>query len=292
MKNSVQKLAGKIRKRKGNETRKSKIKVGHVGIDGVTAADVRQEIIRQSKLSNERKEQQKRLSVRNFCRKMIRQKLYKIAFNLPDEGYSMGGVREVHCCGVTGKYDNSKEYARSSRYSAKHSHYSVTITPDMYRKSEVIHGIVTMPGEIFETDRDSVIRKAVWFDSNGKKQHFELVKKQGFIAQLGSRTFHSENLETAREWVQDERKRLTERKERERLERKQKKEYERRLEEAKRKFYGLKHARKAGFCESGIKRFINRNDLDESMGYRGDYLLEISSTQKNLVEEMVQQMAE
>lgn len=268
----VEQIAANYRKKNGNETRKSYIKPGHIGFTGITAGDVREEVIRQSELSEQRKERRERKSVREWIKSIWVQKLDEIAYRLPDQGYSMGGERVVHLKDrfgnilAKGYYEDMKEYASSSRYRATHSYYEAEVSLSDLHRYKHIAGVVTF------VESDDKIAKAEWFESKGSKQHFKLNRVSGFI----TKDYHADSYEEAQEWRSWWAKHLWN----QRKKRREDAQRERKVAEAKQKakkmFYGLDHARKAGLCRTGIERFASDYNLDTEFGYRGDVLLAIA----------------
>lgn len=286
--NRIQQLAANWRAKNGNETRKSYIKPGYIGFDGIKADDVRQEVIRQSELSDERTNNQKRPSVSNFVKNIWKEKLSKIAKALPDQGYSMGGEVIVNLVTPSGKriasgyYENMQEYARSSRHRATHGEYRISISLTDLHSAQIIGGLVTFTKEPV----DNHVNKAEWIESEGSKQYFKTIRKSGFI----TKNYHAESYEEAIEWRKRQAKRLAATRTKVINEHLAK-------EKAKKMFYGFKHARQAGLCSAGINQFAKDYKLNTEYGYRGDILLKIASQNgrysfvKNMINERARKLA-
>jgi len=266
---TIEQIAAAYRKNNGNETRVSKIKPGHIGFKGITADDVRQEVVRQSELAQKRRDRKHRKTVRQWIKTVWRKKLAEIAYHLPDQGYSMGGERKV-CLRdrfgnliAAGRYEDKAEYSGSTRYSATHGYYEVDVSLSDLHQFRYVGGLVT-----FVKNSDK-IAPAAWIESEGKKQHFKTKRMTGYI----TADFHADSYEEARAWRDKKAARLRE----ERAQRRKDKERAKNLAKAKNRakmmFYGYEHARNTGLCRAGIEGFAREVGIDTEAGYRGDILL-------------------
>ena len=233
----------------------------------------------------------------NKIKKRIQRRLEKIAEALPDQGYSMGGERVAKCLSITGRFDDRDYYSKSCKFREKHGYYEVEIPLADIFKISVIGGLVTIvrsPGKIAEAE---------WFESTGKKQHFQIKRVSGFLTGRHNAAtydrYHAATYEDAVEWRKDEAGRLMRRRQQIRiagLRSKNEKEYLRRLEkaeeEAKKLFYGFTHARQAGNCEPGIMQAVQDYNLNPEFGYRGEYLLQtVTNGRRWNVERMIEHRA-
>jgi len=286
---TIEQIAATYRKKHGNETRVSKIKPGHIGFRGITADDVREEVVRQSELAQKRRDRQHRKTVRQYIKACWRKKLSEIAYDLPDQGYSMGGERKV-CLRdsfgnliAAGSYEDKADYSRSSGYVPTHGYYEVDVSLSDIHQFRDIGGIVTF------VKSDEKIAPAEWIESEGKKQHFKTKRVSGFV----TADFHADSYEEAREWREKRAARLRE----ERARRRRDEEREKKLAEAKKRaklmFYGYDHARNAGLCRAGIEGFAKEAGISTEAGYRGDTLLVLAEREgtRGYIEKIITERA-
>lgn len=159
-------------------------------------------------------------------------------------GYSMGEnkrlmVGEHLFCAI----DNTREYARSSKFRAAHGDLKINLTLSQLRKIERIEGVWTVRG------KDS---NASWLQSFGAKHRHEMKWVKGYLVGTSHGLTRSDC-----EALEEGKAIRTDAGEVKRLDR----------------FVGLRHRAKAGACEAGVLAFCERNNLDPQLGYRIDYLL-------------------
>lgn len=205
---------------------------------------------------NERSKNTEPLTVREFCKKLIVDRLAKIAKALPDDGYRMGGKVVVKCGKFTGVCDTRKDYANSCKYSATHGYVELIITPAELRCISVVGGLVTYT---YPNQRNKV-KKCYWYAGKGSKYHFSLYKVEGFIYA----GYHALTKEAAK--AGGERVKAYE---------KEKKHLVSDVSKALRLRYSYVDSLKVN-CEAGTKAFILRCSLDITKKYRGSYLLKIA----------------
>ena len=164
-------------------------------------------------------------------------------------GYTMGERITLHVAGHwLVSYDNTSEYAPSSKYKAKHGDLTIQMTLKEFKACQVIADIVT----ILEDEVKPGIRRASWMHIGDKYQHAYYFWIDGYFVE--DVNFHSTSLQRAR----NRQNSITER------------------EDIKnRTFVGFDDARAVGNCEYGIKAFCERHKLDPEMGYRKDFLVNL-----------------
>lgn len=213
-----------------------------------------------------------KLTVKQFCDNLIKERLYQIAKNLPDEGYSMGSKITVTCKGLLGMDDRRDYYSKSCKYSETHGSVFLRLTPEELRNTKVIGNLVTY----IYPDQKRKIKKCYWYSSEGRKQHFNLTKVEGFLY-CG---YHSLTREGAKiggtrilEYEKEQRRKVAN------------------FNKALRLQYSFQDSLKAGNCEAGTRAFVLRLQLDINKKYRGTYLLaqakEKSSNSIPFVERMI-----
>lgn len=78
----------------------------------------------------------------------VRQNMKDFAALLPSSGYSMGETKVVSAKGLpSGKYNNTKEYARSSGYRARHGEIYAKIPVEYAVKGQILGGLITILGK-------------------------------------------------------------------------------------------------------------------------------------------------
>jgi len=161
-------------------------------------------------------------------------------------GYSMGERKRL----IIGEYtlceiDNTREYANSSRYKATHGDLRINLTLQQLRQIELIEGVWTqrLKGN-----------QAWWLQSSGQKHKHAVKWVKGFLVGAS----HGATLEECRA-LESKKAIRTDEGEIKRLDR----------------FVGLQDRVTAGACEAGVLAFCQRHNLDPSMGYRMDYLLQL-----------------
>lgn len=217
----------------------------------------------------------------------IKVRLQKIAKVLPDEGYSMGSMVDVHFAGLHGMDNRCKDYAKSCTWKPTHGRVEVWLTLDEVRNISVIGGLATY---IYPNQRNKV-KRCWWFDGEGSKNKFKLIRKHGYVYAGYHAETKNEALYGGGQSILREREFEKGRKLREQKEQKCKKNYARAL----RAQYSYEDSKMAGNCESGTRAFILRCKLDSTKKYRGSYLLQIanekSSSSVYYVERMVKYRA-
>ncbi len=161
-------------------------------------------------------------------------------------GYSMGEWKTIEIGGeVFLRVDNTREYATSSRYKATHGDLTIRIDLLSLRKIERIQGVWTIR---------RAGNRASWLQSESSKNRYRIRWVHGFLVGAS----HGASIEECR--ALEEKKAIrTDEGEIKRLDR----------------FVGLQDRVTAGACEAGVLAFCQRHNLDPSMGYRMDYLLQL-----------------
>lgn len=214
----------------------------------------------------------------------IIERLDEIARNLPDDGYSMGSMYYVHCKRLTGQYSRCSEYAKSSHFSAKHSRVDLKITSDEYRNISIIGGLVTY---IYPNQRNKV-KKCWWYVGRGQKQHFELIKIEGYVYAGYHSTDKAKTLAGGLQNIELQKQA----KKRAELDLKQKQIWQKKVAQATRMQYCYQDSRDAGNCETGTKAFILRCQLNANKRYRGSFLLKIAAEKSTSSLSYVKKMIE
>lgn len=201
------------------------------------------------------------MTVRQFSDQLIINRLRQIAKNLPDEGYSMGSMVYVSVgkgkYSFIGKDDRTSEYAHSCKYRASHGKVTLNLTPAEFRYTKVIANLVTY---IYPNQKTKV-QKCYWYVRSGYKQHFQLVKQEGFIYA----DFHATTKEQAK--AGGERNIQYQKEQAKKAENRQK---------ALRLQYSFQDSLNAGNCEPGTRAFILRLGLNSTKKYRGSFLLNLA----------------
>lgn len=206
----------------------------------------------------EREKQEPEISVKTWIDIRIETRLKSIAYCLPDEGYSMGGETIVQFGKLRGVVDTRQYYAKSCRYRENHGYVRVTLTLDELKNIKCIGGLATY----IAPNQRAKVKKCWWYTSKGQKQHFELIKKNGYIFE----GFHSitksgalegglRNIEIA----------------------KQKEIAAKKYAKALRFQYTYQDSIAAGNCEAGTRAFILRCGLKSDKKYRGSFLLKTAN---------------
>lgn len=198
-----------------------------------------------------REQIQKRLQTKFEC------KLNKFAGSLPVMGYSMGSRYVVKFNIFSGKYSTCSEYARSSKYVAKHGYYLLNIDKNIFDNSDVIGGLFTY----IYPNQKAKVKKCWWFESDGFRQFYELKKVEGFIFNGYHSTTKEGALNGGNNKIKIEKENI-----------KNKKLFNKSL----RKRFSFDDSLKCGNCEAGTRAFILRCGLDANKKYRGDFLLKIA----------------
>jgi hypothetical protein len=161
-------------------------------------------------------------------------------------GYSMGEVKKL----VIGEkpfltVDNTREYARSSKYTATHGELIVTISLAELRKIECVEGVwtVRLAGG-----------QAQWLRAKGLKGNCRIGWVKGYLvgSSHGATLDECQLLEAGKATRGDDGKI---------------KRFDR--------FIGLRDRVAAGACEAGVLAFCERHGLNPDFGYRIDYLLSL-----------------
>lgn len=215
-----------------------------------------------------RQHPQNTLTVSAWLQLMLEKKLKNIADYLPSSGYSMGERKKVICGKFSQTVDHRSFY--SGKYSGSENHGYVEFVTNYkeVRNIQVIGGLVTY---IYKNQKGK-LKKCWWLDANNAKNHFKMIKVEGYLYA----DYHSTNKEKA---IEGGKRSEQLKKEAAR----QKKEYESKkaalqkaYNKALRKQYSFDDSIKAGNCVAGTKAFIIRLQLDESKKYRGKYLLDLA----------------
>ena len=201
------------------------------------------------------------ISVKNWADNRIIEKLDRIAYNLPEDGYSMGSKITVYFAGLKGTHDTRQQYARSCSFKPTHGGYLLKLSVDDLRNIQVIGGLVTYihPGQ------KSKVKKCYWHSNTGSKQHFVLTKVSGYV--YGG--YHSLLKSTALE-------KGTENIKRQKEAAKQKAISEKMYKKALNSLYTFEDSLKAGNCEAGTRAFAMRCKIDLSKKHRGSKLLKLA----------------
>lgn len=221
--------------------------------------EIVQKIIERSKKPTE-------ITVKDFCRELVKNRLQKIAKAMPDEGYSMGSNIRIGFNTVIENDDRTQEYSKSCKYRPTHGGYFLKLTLNELKNIHVIGGLVTY----IEPGQKSKVKKCWWYSGSGSKNRWELVKKHGYIFA----GFHHE----LKDWAlagglrNIENKKQSEK--RAKIEALTEKQKAKKFAAALRKQYTYQDSLNAGNCEIGTKAFILRCGLDISKKYRGKFLLE------------------
>jgi hypothetical protein len=228
------------------------------------------ELIEIVKKINSRAKNTGELSVNDFCLNLLRNRLRSIAKALPAEGYSMGSIVSVLLLNgkVRGADDRRSNYANSCKYSPTHGSVILKLTPAELRCTRVIANLVTYiyPGQ------KGKVKKCYWYAGSGSKQHFQLVKKEGFVCG----DYHATNKDAAKagfERNEKERKRLEAWRKLQGLNEKQK---AANYKKALRKQYSYADSIAVN-CEGGTDAFILRCGLDRDKKYRGSFLVKTAN---------------
>jgi len=199
--------------------------------------------------------------VKEFCDKLIKQRLLKIAKALPDEGYSMGSFVKVRFNSICATDDRTQEYSNSCKYRAAHGIVELKLTIEDLRNIQIIGGLVTY----IYPNQKSKVKKCYWYTGIGRKQSFQLKKENGFIYA----GFHALDKNAAKLGGE-----ANIRREKEKIV------LEKKFNKACRMQYSLQDAIDAGNCEAGTRAFALRLNLNTECVYRGNFLLK-KATEKS-----------
>ena len=193
------------------------------------------------------------ITVKEFCDALIAKKATKLVNCIPDEGYSMGSIVNLHVGKTTYKDDRRRYYSNSCRYKENHGRVDAYISAEEFRYAYAIGGLLTI---IYP--QKSKVKKCTWFEGHGNKQYFEIKRVQGWI--YGG--YHSIDKKRALQ-------RGTELIEKMLLAEKR----EKAIAKAKRRQYTFQDSLDAGNCEAGTRAFVLRLGLKSNRKYRGEFLL-------------------
>lgn len=234
------------------------------------------------------KREQKELSVKEFCNRLIIKKLDEIAYALPSPGYSMGTYYKVFLKSgndktiCTGTYNNAQEYSHSSNYRANHGSVDLSLSMNEYLNISVIGGLIT-----YIAPQKAKVKKCWWYASIGQKQHYHLVKKEGYIF-LG---FHHETKEGALSGGNRIQQNEKEKQDRILREAKEKSAFQKKYNKALKSSFSFADSLAAGNCEAGTQAFCIRLNLNPGKEYTGKFLLKLaavkSSTSVSYIERMI-----
>lgn len=184
------------------------------------------------------------LSVREFDRLIAKGKQVLRDFRT---GYSMGERKTIEVGEEWFlKVDDTREYSRSSRYTATHGELKIRIDLLSLRKIEKIQGVWTV-----RRSRN----RASWLQSRGTKGSYEVYWVHGYL--VGSS--HGATLEECQLLEAGKATRG----------------YDGQVKRLDR-FVGLRDRVVAGACEAGVLAFCERHGLNPDFGYRIDYLLSLN----------------
>lgn len=231
----------------------------------------------------DRAKKQPEITVKKFCDELIKNRLQKIAKAMPDEGYSMGSIIRVKCGKFSVSDDRTETYSNSCKFRPTYGGYIHGFTPSELRNISVIGGLVT---SIYPNQRTKV-KKCYWYSGEGKKQHWQLTKIEGFICG----DYHSLSKIAAKDGFERNEKRRKETEKRQILAQKTEAQKAKLFAKALRKQYSYQDSINAGNCENGTKAFALRLQIDLNKKYRGKYLLDLakekSSSSIYYVERMI-----
>ena len=193
-------------------------------------------------------------SVKEFADALICNKLRAIANCIPPTYYSMGDEIIVSCSKLKGTCDTRRDYANSCTWKPTHGYVHVKLTPFEFRNISAIGGLATF----IAPNQRGKVKSCWWFSSEGSKNRYELIRKEGYIYE----GYHSEskanalagglkNIELA----------------------KQKAVAEKKYARALRMQYTYQDSLDAHNCENGTRAFALRCKLDTAKKYRGAFLL-------------------
>jgi len=220
-------------------------------------------------------------TVRQWLDDRITTRLYHIAMNMPDEGYSMGSVIRVQMGRLVGVHDRTQKYANSCRWRATYGCVEVKLTPEEFRNIRCDGGLVTC---IYPNQKDKV-KKCWWYAGKGQKQHFELLKVGGYIYA----GYHSTSKVMALEGGTANLEQQKQAKAQKLLSEKEKKAVERKMAIATRQQYDYADSIAVN-CEPGTKAFILRCGLDKNKRYRGSFLLKVATEKSTYSIPYIQRM--
>lgn len=232
-----------------------KIEKQYVSIDTVKKHTDHETFLMINKIRQRCELKSNTITIKEFCDKLIKQRLYEIAKALPDEGYSMGSfvrARISNTFFVTD--DRTEEYSRGCKYKANHGSVELKITFSELRNIQVIGGLVTY----IYPNQKSKVKKCYWYRGLGCKQNFQLKKENGFIYA----GFHAIDKNTAKLGGE-----ANVRREKEKII------LEKKFKKATRMQYSFQDSLNAGNCEAGTRAFALRLNLNTERTYRGTFLL-------------------
>jgi hypothetical protein len=204
------------------------------------------------------------ISTKDFCRKLLKKRLYEIAKHIPIMGYSMGSVYCVKLGSLEVRYDDTENYAKSCKYKATHGYLKLELTKEELINIKIIGGVITY----IYPNQKSKIKKCWWYDANGKKNNYKLTKVEGYLYD----NFHADDKEAIKKHIElckETEKRIKEQK---RTEKQKQRAYKKALQLE----YNFADSINAGNCENGTKAFIMRCKLNIGQSYTGKYLMKIA----------------
>jgi len=220
---------------------------------------------------------QPEITVRSFCQILILKKLNRIASAMPIEGYSMGSKIVVSFQRISGIYDSREYYAKSCGYQSTHGGYSIKMTLDELKNTNVIGGLVTY----IYPNQKSKIKKCFVYVGIGSKQYFVLQKKEMFLFN----DFHFTNM--------DDYKRYLERQKANKEALKQREKQAKEIQKVLRKQFTFQDSINCGNCEAGSLAFVRALNLNRDKKYRGTYLIKLAKEkQKEYAVSFILRMAQ
>jgi hypothetical protein len=197
---------------------------------------------------------------------------------LPCSTYSMGGETDLMVAGIMTActIDTRKEYAKRCTWKAQHGWIEIHLNPSEFRRAWNIHSVLTICDNPANLQIGKIV-PASWFELQGRKQHEEIERVNGFLVRLsGGNIFHASTQEEAKERLEQERKaqRQAEQKA------KEEKQTIKALETLKLSF---DDSLKAGNCKAGTLQFIHKHGLSESATYTVKQLIKIGADERERI---------
>jgi hypothetical protein len=191
-----------------------------------------------------------------------------IAYRLPAMGYSMGQYERVYVGKIeVGFSDNAKTYS-GQRWRGKETHGCnyLYLTPESFRKIQVIGGVITWMGDRVNKH----INKCKTLQGDGSRQYFQNAWVDGYIT--GDHHFQAKDNREAVEYAKHYRIRMAQNAAREKAE----KELQKAIDKfpLNRCFVSVEDSRAGGNCDIGTKNFAEQNGIDLSVtgAVRADWL--------------------
>lgn len=197
----------------------------------------------------------------------IKRKASIVLSSFGSSGYKIGDMKTITIYNRKTKKelkiikDERCYYSRSFKWPAAHGKLNFEITLKDLKKINVMGGIPTILGKKI----NGKIRKAEWFEAEGRFHNFHIKKVKGFITS----DYHAKTISDAFGYRSRKALELL-------MSRYSKDQNNAKLMElASGKFVGIDHCKKV-FCDPGINAFIRRNDLNPKFGYSLGYLMSLN----------------